>query len=203
MDPGIICFQHCGPKVFCFTLPESCPTCHQDLNAADFSLLPFRVPYPFIKASQYPCAVVIKPTTGDFLNDYHNSKDLHIGVTTSDGRVVEFDRQGLRNHRSAHWNQCLLLEQAPGPWWEHWDEVLGAVSAQTCWSPEIYREDTHNCFSFVLTFLVTLGYGKLSGAAKCKTVFCENFIIPRTSSAGKYISLYRRLKNGVYVHRIQ
>ncbi|CAH1098436.1 unnamed protein product [Psylliodes chrysocephalus] len=203
MDPGIICFQHCGPKVFCFSLPEACPACQYDLDAANFSLLPFRVPYPFIKASQYPCAVVIKPTTGDFLNDYHNSKDLHIGVTTSDGKIVEFDRHGLRNHKTTQWNQCLLLEQVPGPWRDHWDNVLKLVSAQKCWSSDIYREDTHNCFSFVLTFLVTLGYGNLSLAAKSKTNFCEKFIIPRTSSAGKYISLYRRLKNGIYVHRVQ
>lgn len=31
------------------------------------SSLCFRVPYPFVRASQYPCAVVIKPTSGDFL----------------------------------------------------------------------------------------------------------------------------------------
>lgn len=30
-------------------------------------LLPFRLPYPFIRASQYPCAIVLRPTTGDFL----------------------------------------------------------------------------------------------------------------------------------------
>lgn len=66
-DPGIICFQHCGPKVFCFNLPEKCPVCSAELAVANFSLLPFRVPYPFIRAAQYPCAVIIKPTCGDFL----------------------------------------------------------------------------------------------------------------------------------------
>lgn len=30
-------------------------------------LLPFRLPYPFVRANQYPCAIVLRPTTGDFL----------------------------------------------------------------------------------------------------------------------------------------
>ncbi|KAK9694669.1 protein of unknown function (DUF4796) [Popillia japonica] len=174
MDPGIVCFQHCGPKVFCFSLPDNCPVCNADLSEANFSLLPFRVPYPFVRASQHPCAVVIKPTAGDFLNDYYNSMDLHIGLTTSSGTIVEFDKHGLRRHRSSHWGQCLLLGQASSPWVEHWDNTL----------------------------MQSLDYGNLSKAASNRTVFCEKFIVPRTTSAGKYISLYRKLKdNGYYVHR--
>lgn len=46
-----------------------------------------------------------------FASDYYNSMDLHIGVTTSTGTMVEFDKHGLRKHRSIHWNQCLLLDQ--------------------------------------------------------------------------------------------
>lgn len=202
MDPGIICFQHCGSKVFGFSLPKICPVCDEDLEKANFTILPFRVPYPFIRASQYPCAIVIKPTTGDFLNDYYNSMDLHIGVTTSTGTIVEFDKNGLRKHRSNNWNQCLLLDQVSSPWREHWDTTLWQVCKQKCWSSKTYSEDNHNCYSFVLTFLVTLAYGNLSEAARNRTLFCEKFIIPRTSAAGKYISLYRKLKEyGFYVHR--
>lgn len=66
-DPGIICFQHCGPKIFCLDLPECCPACNDDLFESKFKLMPFRLPYPFVRASQHPCSVVIRPTTGDFL----------------------------------------------------------------------------------------------------------------------------------------
>ncbi|XP_018325868.1 MKRN2 opposite strand protein isoform X2 [Agrilus planipennis] len=202
MDPGIVCFQHCGPKVFCFSLPEHCPVCSADLADARFSLLPFRVPYPFVRASQYSCAVVIKPTTGDFLNDYYNSMDLHIGVTTSSGTIVEFDKNGLRRHHNDQWNQCLLLDQATPPWREHWDNTLMQICKQKHWSSRNYSEDRHNCYTFVLNFLKMLNYGNLSNAASNKTSFCEKFIIPRTTSAGKYISLYRKLKDtGCYVHK--
>ncbi|KAJ8974432.1 hypothetical protein NQ317_019284, partial [Molorchus minor] len=30
-------------KVFCFSLPETCPVCEDDLSEANFSLLPFRL----------------------------------------------------------------------------------------------------------------------------------------------------------------
>lgn len=62
-----------------------------------------------------------------------NSKDLHIGVTTSSGEIVEFDRHGLRRHSSkegqSEWAQSLLVEQVPEAWCDHWDSVLGEVTA--------------------------------------------------------------------------
>ncbi|XP_017872844.1 PREDICTED: uncharacterized protein LOC108620451 [Drosophila arizonae] len=96
-DPGILCFHHCNVKVFCFVLPLSCPHCNAQLDAdadedadADRNanaegsanavanasgvgsmtisrLLPFRLPYPFVRATQHPCAIVLRPSIGDFL----------------------------------------------------------------------------------------------------------------------------------------
>ena len=43
------------------------------------------------RASDHPCSVVIKPTKGDFLVDYQNRNNLHIGVTNSKGLVIEYD----------------------------------------------------------------------------------------------------------------
>lgn len=64
-DPGIVCYQHCGAKVFTLKLPEVCHVCKGQLLTSQ--LIPFRLPYPFVKASQYPCSVVLRPTNGDFL----------------------------------------------------------------------------------------------------------------------------------------
>ncbi|XP_013102756.2 uncharacterized protein LOC106083964 [Stomoxys calcitrans] len=168
-------------------------------------LLPFRLPYPFVRANQYPCAIVLRPTTGDFLNDYNNTTDLHIAVTTSTGCVVEFDRHGLRRHRTdnmSDWWQCLLVGDVPEPWYDYWDQVLYEVCQQPDkWTVSHYHEDKHNCYTFVLTFLQALMYDKLSEAATSKTTFCEKYIVPRTTIAGKYISLYRKLRDtGIYVH---
>lgn len=56
----------------------------------------------------------------------------------------------------------------------------------------------------MLAFLQALGHAQLSDAARTKTSFCEKYIVPRTTTAGKYISLYRKLRlAGIYVHRQQ
>nr|XP_016936891.1 MKRN2 opposite strand protein [Drosophila suzukii] len=232
-DPGILCFHHCNVKVFCFTLPHTCPHCNAPLDAdvdadgdADSSadadpnaeldrggprllLLPFRLPYPFVRATQYPCAIVLRPSTGDFLNDYSNATDLHIAVTTSGGDIVEFDRFGLRRHRRddnpPEWRQSLMVGDVPEPWHDFWDEVLEQICAQSVrWSIASYAEESHNCYAFVLAFLQVLGHAHLSEAARSKTAFCEQCIVPRTTTAGKYISLYRKIRrSGIYVHRQQ
>lgn len=66
-DPGIVCFQHCAAiKVFCYRLPERCPSCSAPLGGA-VDVMPFRLPYPFVRPHQHPCAVMLKPTGGDFM----------------------------------------------------------------------------------------------------------------------------------------
>ncbi|KAJ9586495.1 hypothetical protein L9F63_019853 [Diploptera punctata] len=100
------------------------------------------------------------------------------------------------------WGQCLVVEGAAGPWREHWDSVLKSVADQECWSSHRYNEGNFNCYTFVLNFLQNLRYGNLSKAAVSRTNFCENFIVPRTTAAGKYISLYRKLNDlGCYIQR--
>ena len=64
--------------------------------------------------------------------------DLHIGVTNSEGTVVEFDKGGLQQHKTGMWGQCLVVEGAAGPWREHWDTTLTSVAHQECWSPHRY-----------------------------------------------------------------
>ena len=58
----------------------------------------------FSRAQDHPCCIVIKPTKGDFLHDYQNRNNLHIGLTNSKGFVVEYDSQGL--HR---FDTCGLI----------------------------------------------------------------------------------------------
>lgn len=194
IDPGILCFQHCGPKIFCFKFPRVCPNCNKELIEANFNGLPFRIPCPFVTASQHPCSIVMKPTAGDFLNDYFNSMNLHIGVTTSQGIVVEFDKNGL-HQGNTFWNECLVLDGVSKPWSDHWDSTLRQICASNeTWTAQKYDEESFNCYNFVLAFLCELKHSKLSQTASNRTLFCETFIVPRAVAAGKYISLYRKLR---------
>ncbi|CRK94982.1 CLUMA_CG008470, isoform A [Clunio marinus] len=209
-DPGILCIQHCNARIFSFTLPEKCPLCHNKIlnERNNFGLMPFRLPYPFVRATQAQAAVILRPTNGDFLNDYNNNTDLHIAVTTSQGVIVEFDRHGLRQHEShdenSSWEQSLVVTNVSEAWWDYWDEILSKICKLTKWSAASYKKDSHNCYSFVLTFLQSINHGELSRVACNRTLFCERFICPRTVVAGKYISLYRKIRDqGHSIHPLQ
>ena len=62
----ILCFSHCKKQVFCTgSLPSSCPSCHQDITSCHLDIPPFALPSPFMRASDYPSSIVIKPSKGD------------------------------------------------------------------------------------------------------------------------------------------
>ncbi|KAF4530158.1 hypothetical protein B566_EDAN001415 [Ephemera danica] len=203
-DPGILCVNHsCGAAVFGFSCPTECPSCHKNLS--DSTDYPFRIPYPFIRASQSPCSVVLKPTRGDFLKCYRSTDDLHIGVTSSTGVVYAYDEHGLgTDDESCSWSQCLAvptyktalqLQSVTEPW----DTTLEHFKADTVsWNAERYREDGLNCYSFVLAFLRTLNI-EISDAASDKATFCQRILLPHTTAAAKYITIYRHvIANGTY-----
>ncbi|XP_076350046.1 MKRN2 opposite strand protein-like [Tachypleus tridentatus] len=204
-DPCILCFQHCKREVktFCFKLPKTCRLCGGDLETSELRIPPFRVPYPFISAKNVPCCVVIRPTTGNFLCNYRNSADLHIGVTSSEGVVYEFDKEGLLTGNNEDWVECLavpVVAKCDNTWKEFWDYTLQVVSTQEKWDCSRYDEENHNCYTFVLTFLRTLQVKELKPSLQNKMRFCMDFIIPRTRGAAKYIALFRILqKDGVCV----
>jgi len=203
--PHILCFEHCGRKVFSVSsLPEQCPSCSTDLLDCDLKIPPFAVPSPFKRAIDFPCSIVIKPTKGTFLTDYTNKSHLHIAITDSRGDVVEFDQGGVHKDRSLEWAQCLVVGLAEAEprvadmvgdpdWGEYWDLCL-ARTLERDWSREMYSEEENNCFSFVLTFLTELNQHPFTGWASSKVSFCQKLILPKTVLAGKYIMLYRKLQ---------
>lgn len=198
-DPKILCFQHLKNeiKIFCFEFPRFCKFCNADLLISDLHIPPFRVPYPFKYSSKAINTVVIKPTTGDFLNNYENSSDLHIGVTDSKGFVVEYDVNGLRRTKAHKWNQCLsikVLQHMTPSVQSYWDHVLYETFTENCWTPARYNAESHNCYSFVLSFLRALQLEELEPHIFDKIVFCKHFVTPQTHLAAKYISVYRKLK---------
>ncbi len=170
-DCSIICFEHCDHKIFSLTsLPPSCPQCSADLTNCQFNLPPFKLPSPLARAQDHPCSVVIKPTRGDFLNDYVSGDNLHIAVTNSRGQVVEFDKSGVCRERTKEWVRCLVVNLCSfadpdvvgdPDWGEYWDWRLDAVAESDEFSAKSYDEAEHNCFEFVLAFLAALRQVKI------------------------------------------
>lgn len=64
-------------------------------------------------------------------SDYYNFSDLHIGVTTSRGVIVEYDKNGIHRTynkgKNSPWAKSLLVDTISDGWMEHWDAVLDEV----------------------------------------------------------------------------
>lgn len=203
---SILCFEHCEKRIFSMDeLPSSCIICDTPIFNCQLKIPPFAVPSPFQRATDFPCSIVIKPTKGNFLEDYTNKSNLHIAITNSDGNIFEFDRGGLRCDRPEEWNSCLVLDLGDDPllqdivedpdWGEYWDLCLDKTYSSNKFSKESYDEDENNCFNFVLTFLTSLNQAPFTGWAASKVEFCQKLILPKTVMAAKYIMLYRKVRD--------
>lgn len=201
-DPEILCFQHVKsePKNFCFNFPEICKFCHCSLLKSELEILPFRVPYPFKRSSVEYNTIVIKPTFGDFLNNYENSSDLHIGVTDSEGFVIEYDLNGLKRSKAHSWEQCLsikILQPMTSSLKNYWDNILYKNVSKCCWTKERYDAESYNCYSFVLSFLQSLHLKELEPYVCDKVIFCQHYVCPQARVAAKYISIFRQLQQNI------
>lgn len=106
---------------------------------------------PFLVHIKTPNFTPMTPKFPPNRSDYRGSSDLHIGVTDSEGRVHEYDREGLQSDCTASWSQCLAVPilssgvcESPDPVWkEYWDFTLHSIStenwSETRWQLSLYR----------------------------------------------------------------
>lgn len=136
-------------------------------------------------------------------SNYQNAADLHIGLTDSKGDVYEYDKDGVHvGIRNKSWIDCIkipVLDHENKSWQDYWDYTLKLQLQMPVWKAENYTENDHNCYSFVITFLRLLHIKDLKASLTSKTQFCQDFIVPRTKNAAKYISLYRKILREGYV----
>ncbi|XP_065224096.1 MKRN2 opposite strand protein [Planococcus citri] len=197
-DPGIICFRHCTSSISCYSVPQFCPICRQKLsNSSD--IMPFRIPYPFVRAKQTPCSILLKPSKGNFLDIYNPNADLHIGITRSDCRVIEYDFNGLCDSKTESWNECLCIYTLCDISWQmKWDNILLQVSNEFRNLNQRYDENSFNCYSFVLEFVKCLQHRDFMEVSSSKEIFCQRYVIPKMAVVFKYVRLFRILKNAEY-----
>ncbi|KAL8571170.1 hypothetical protein ACOMHN_010631 [Nucella lapillus] len=209
--PDLKCFQHCDRNlnILCCSVPPVCPICRQDTATTPMRIPPYILPSPFVTSGLAPCSIVMKPTSGNFIQHYSNTADLHIGVTDSSGRCCDFDEGGL--HRGDQWQQCVavpLLSHRDGAGSQSvastWDHMLAAFADHRVWTVYRYDESDCNCFDFVLQLLQFAGLQRSLGerVVGSKQAFCQEFLQQKTLRAAQYVSLYRQvLKEGSVVDR--
>jgi len=201
-DPGLLCFTHCDNKaIYCLEIPAKCPICEQPLRGLGSQLEPYKVEYPFVRAEQTACALVIKPAKGNFMRDYQLNSDLHIAATTSSGMVVEFDKDGVTRGYSEEWNQCLAVKKMEYDlWFRRWDQTLLHSASNNKFNEKSYHAKNYNCFTFIMEFLRSLRSGEFRWMYPNKENFCDKYVKKPLAEACRYVHLYRNVKHKGYFY---
>lgn len=168
---------------------------------------------PFLDAKTLSCDLVIIPSGGTFRDLCLNncSVGLHIGICDQAGQIMEFDKNGLKYpSNNPSWAHCLnlkFMEQLTPDLISNEIEcdIIRQVWAQALRLIEIkqstvYEKDTSNCLDFIVAFIKQFCHllkevdvmNKHKMIAKLesidnKVLFCETFVVPRTSLAAKYL----------------
>ncbi|XP_064610034.1 MKRN2 opposite strand protein-like [Liolophura sinensis] len=204
MTSTVLCFQHCdrSTNILCFQVPAKCPLCGASTETTESRIPPFVIESPLTNAMSHPFSIIVKPTCQQFLQGYKDGDNLHIGVTTSNGHVYEYDEDGVCSS-SEEWKSCLavsvLYSQSYGSWRSQWDDQLLEFANRPDWSSERYDESTHNCFDFVLGFLRTLPLGLSPLNVSSKAELCQELVKSHTVKLGKYITIYKKIEDYGYV----
>ncbi|NXN97643.1 MKROS protein, partial [Rhinopomastus cyanomelas] len=199
-DAAIVRVQHCGTAIFCRRVPPRCPACGLPLprGLAD---APLRLPSPFRQGHRQPCALLLRPSGGTFLGGYDGKSDLHVGITSSNGVVYNYDEEGVHREQS-RWEECISIPLVQPDMFgllQQWDTLLEEFSVGEAWLPCRYDEHEHNCYTYALAFInsILAAQGKQQIS---KSEFTERFVIPQTKRASKYITVHQALTaNNIYI----
>ncbi|XP_064629032.1 MKRN2 opposite strand protein-like [Lineus longissimus] len=194
----ILCLQHCQKdiNIFFTVFPNSCPICGESLTESEALIPPFAIPSPFSSAAEVPVSVIVKPSRGSWLEYERSTTNLHIGISDSKGCTYDYDEDGL-HHNSNLWSDCIaipLTEKKDSDFIQKWDKTLYFSASSPYWTAKKYHPDFNNCYDFVLTMLSKAGLAASDPRYKNKEDFCESVLLPQTTHAAKYISMYRKLK---------
>ncbi|XP_075689957.1 MKRN2 opposite strand protein [Rhinoderma darwinii] len=197
---NLVKFTHCDRDIYSSSVPQQCPICGQNsVSSWDLEHAPVSIPSPFVNAHREKCSFVLRPTKGRFLGDYDGCSDLHVGITSSKGIVHHYNETGTHKD-TIGWEQCVRIPLVPPDQFallHQWDSYLEEYSCNEKWLPHRYDEKEHNCYTFALKFINSLLHLQ-EKKAFTKEEFTEQFVLPRTRRASKYITLCHEVSRNYY-----
>nr|CDJ96320.1 Hypothetical protein CBG07069 [Haemonchus contortus] len=105
----LYCLKHdCGARLLVLFTDFrllTCPRCHVGFKYSGWESE--SVPSPFVDQSSLGCAIIIKPTRGDFLS-YGVGDDLHIGISNSMSVVHSYWMNGISSE-CAGWDKSIVV----------------------------------------------------------------------------------------------
>lgn len=61
VEPSLIRLSHCRKEIFCFSVPDQCPSCGQRLRGCSLREAPVSLPSPFNNGHKTSCCLVVAP----------------------------------------------------------------------------------------------------------------------------------------------
>ncbi|KAK6046643.1 hypothetical protein COOONC_15851 [Cooperia oncophora] len=148
----------------------TCPQCHRGFE------------------NNLGCAVVIKPTRGDF-HSYRMGDDLHIGISNSMSVVHSYWMNGISSECTG-WDKSIAVCRF-GDDEDRFDVMLSSFLRENAdsFDGKFYDDRRWNCFDFVLEFLRFINFRRYT-----KIDFAAEFVQDSLKSAVKYNMLVQRVE---------
>uniref|UniRef100_A0A7I4Y8T4 Permuted papain-like amidase enzyme, YaeF/YiiX, C92 family n=1 Tax=Haemonchus contortus TaxID=6289 RepID=A0A7I4Y8T4_HAECO len=187
----LYCLKHdCGARLLVLFTDFrllTCPRCHVGFKYSGWESE--SVPSPFVDQSSLGCAIIIKPTRGDFLS-YGVGDDLHIGISNSMSVVHSYWMNGISSE-CAGWDKSIVVCRFDD-YEDRFDVLLSSFLRENAESfeGEFYDDSRWNCFDFAMEFLRFINFRRYT-----KIDFVSEFVQSSLNSAVKYNMLVRRVKD--------
>ncbi|XP_028913207.1 MKRN2 opposite strand protein isoform X2 [Ornithorhynchus anatinus] len=131
----LVRFGHCGKAIYCFSVPRSCPLCGLGVGSPKLEDAPTSISSPFADGHRQRCAFLLRPTEGTFLRDYNGSSDLHVGITSTNGIVYNYNEKGVCRDGTG-WEQSVSVPLVQPDLYgllDRWNGYLEEFSATDDW----------------------------------------------------------------------
>ncbi|XP_034023534.1 MKRN2 opposite strand protein [Thalassophryne amazonica] len=196
---AVIRLSHCHKHIFCFSVPEECPSCGEQLKGSRLQEAPVKLPCPLTDGHKTSCCLLV--TADDLDRAFDGTSDLHTGISNNKGVVYNYTRAGVRRDQSG-WERCLSVPLVrPDMFYllAQWDQYLDRFSDGPMWDTVWHRfdEDSHNCFSFCLQFINSV-LAMEGRSLLTREFFTKSFIVPRMTRVYKYLTLYHHVQKQQY-----
>ncbi|XP_041835962.1 MKRN2 opposite strand protein-like [Melanotaenia boesemani] len=201
MEQSLIRFSHCEKEIFCFSVPEECPSCGEELRGSRLQEAPVSLPSPFTDGHKTSCCLLVAPAHNNLNRDFDGMSDLHTGISNTKGVVYNYTQDGVRRDQSG-WERCVSVPLVRPDMFHllaQWDQYLDRFCNGPMWDPAWHRfhEEKHNCFSFCLHFVN--GVLEVEGRSSLsRDDFTRSFILPKMRRVSKYTTLLQHIQKHQY-----
>ncbi|XP_037630747.1 MKRN2 opposite strand protein-like isoform X2 [Sebastes umbrosus] len=183
MDLPVIRLSHCQKEIFCFSVPEECPSCGEELRGSRLQEAPVSLPSPLSNGHKTSCCLLVAPAHDNHNREFDGTSDLHTGISNTSGVVYNYTRGGVSREQSG-WERCVSVPLVRPDMFHllaQWDQYLDRFSDGPMWDPAWH------------SVLAAEGRSSLS-----RETFTHSFILPRMRRVTKYTTLYRHIERHKY-----